>query len=88
MTPERAYLRRKSEMVFEKEQKEAVEQAVANIATFVNNECRKRAISTYMLSKLSGVSFYAVKSIRAGRIQPLDRIVRVVVSLGGNMIIV
>ena len=81
------YLRIKSEMIPEKEQQEAVKATVMNIATFVNGECRKRAITTYMLSKMSGVSFYAVKSIRAGRVQPLDRIIRVVVSLGGNMLV-
>ena len=87
MKAESSYLRAKSDMIPEKEQQEAVKVAVMNIATFVNCECRKRSITTYMLSKMSGVSFYSVKSIRAGRVQPLDRIIRVVVSLGGQMLV-
>ena len=74
-------------MICEKEQKEAVDATVRKVAAFVNDECRRRRISTYMLSKMSGVTFYAVKSIRAGRIQSLDRIVRVVASLGGNILV-
>lgn len=78
----------KKSMIREQEQKEMILATTAKIAMFVNNECRRRSISTYMLSKMSGVTFYAVKAIRAGRIQPLDRVVRVIYSLGGNILIV
>jgi hypothetical protein len=88
MSATMAIFAEKKSMIREQEQKEMILATTAKIAMFVNNECRRRNISTYMLSKMSGVTFYAVKAIRAGRIQPLDRVVRVIYSLGGNILIV
>lgn len=59
-----------------------------NISQYVSKKRREKGLSTYELAKQSGVDWSTVKNIENGKTVKIDILTRVIIALGGNILIV